>query len=246
MNKLQSDQAKQEIIKLHNSILESMRRAVPDAIRIGQILIEQKERLDFGQFTTWLGTLPFGNDTSHKYMRLAQYSCKLTKCVNLQEAYKQIESFEAAEKRKEQERKENLIRQYIKTGEKPDGWDRSLDYEYKKRIDAEAFQQRKKEAFEKQQAEYKKRWGKKQDEKSDINFDSLKQAADIFIEHSQKRTDFKNKIRLSDIGKDDPFVDAILDYLAELENDTRRIEACNNIIKVCRNICIGLQSKSAN
>lgn len=71
--------------------------------------------------------------------------------------------------------------------------------------------------------------------------DFLKKAADIFLEHSEKRSTFKDKIRLSDDGKADPFVDAIMDYLSELKNDTRRIEACNNIIKVCRNISVKLQ-----
>lgn len=57
----------------------------------------------------------------------------------------------------------------------------------------------------------------------------------------EKRSDFKDKIRLSDDGKKDPFVDAIMDYLNDLGNDTRRIEACNNIIKVCRNVSVKLQ-----
>jgi len=52
---------------------------------------------------------------------------------------------------------------------------------------------------------------------------------------------WKDKIRLSDGGKIDSFLDAIVDYMETLPNDNRRIEACNNIIKVCRNISIELQ-----
>jgi hypothetical protein len=36
-----------------------------------------------------------------------------------------------------------------------------------------------------------------------------------------------------------------LDYLETLENDSRRIEACHNIIKICKHIAAELQSKSA-
>jgi hypothetical protein len=37
----------------------------------------------------------------------------------------------------------------------------------------------------------------------------------------------------------------ILDYLEGLENDSRRIEACYNIIKVCKRIAVELQEKKA-
>jgi hypothetical protein len=234
MNDIKLDEARQEIIRLHNEIIGSTRRTVSDAIRIGQIISEQKEKLEHGDFLPWVGTLPFGNDITHKYMRLAQYSGKLTKCVNLQDAYKQIDSIESAEKRKEDERKQTLIRERIKTGKKPEGWDRSLDYEYDKRI--------KLGGYAKLRDDYKP--PEKSKPKQERNAEFLSQAADIFLEQADKRDDFKNKIRLSDDGKREPFIDAIMDYLSELENDNRRIEACNNIIKVCRNICVKLQAKS--
>ena len=61
----------------------------------------------------------------------------------------------------------------------------------------------------------------------------------------QKRQSFKEKIRVSHEGKDDPFVDAIMDYLDGLEDDSRRIEACHNIIKVCKGIANQLQKVPA-
>ena len=42
---------------------------------------------------------------------------------------------------------------------------------------------------------------------------------------------------------EDPFQNAILDYLEELADDNRRIEACYNIIKICKEIANSLQSK---
>jgi hypothetical protein len=44
--------------------------------------------------------------------------------------------------------------------------------------------------------------------------------------------------------KDDPFVDAIMDYLNGLTDDNRRVEACYNIIKVCKGIANQLQQGS--
>lgn len=233
MSDIKLDEARQKIIKLHTGIIDSMRRAVPDAIRIGQIIAEQKEKLEHGQFLPWVKTLPFAERTAYNYLSFCKYQDKLANVANLQEAYKQIESLEAAEKRREDEHKQKLILERIKTGIKPDGWDRSLDYEYDKRI--------KFGGYAKLRDDYKP--PEKAKLKQEIDSELLSKAADMFIEQSKKRSTFKDKIRLSQDGKNEPFIDAIMDYLDELENDTRRIEACNNIIKVCRNICVQLQSK---
>jgi hypothetical protein len=69
----------------------------------------------------------------------------------------------------------------------------------------------------------------------------LADAASNFIAKSQERETWKEKIRISSGGKDDAFNDAIMDYLETLLDDNRRIEACNNIIKICRNISVELQ-----
>lgn len=232
MTAIEKNKATQEIIKLHNGIMDSMRRAVPDAIRIGQIIAEQKEKFEHGAFLPWVETLPFDDNTAYRYMKLFQYADKIPRVGNLQEAYKQIESLEAIEKRAEDERKQKLILERIKTGIKPEGWDRSLDYEYNKRKETGGYAKIKDDYMP----------PKKNEPTRDSTSEFLGKAADMLIEQSQKRTEFKDKIRLSDDGKADPFIDAIMDYLNDLENDTRRIEACNNIIKVCRNVCVKLQS----
>jgi hypothetical protein len=41
----------------------------------------------------------------------------------------------------------------------------------------------------------------------------------------------------------DPFQDALMDYLEGLENDSRRIESCYNIIKICKRIAVVLQGE---
>lgn len=64
------------------------------------------------------------------------------------------------------------------------------------------------------------------------------------IENHAQRQAFKERIRISQAGESDAFIDALMDYLEELDNDNRRIEACQNIIKVCRNIAVELQTQS--
>ena len=85
--------------------------------------------------------------------------------------------------------------------------------------------------------------GKRLGVKEPVRFftDTLKAATEAIMERDQKRNDWKDKIRLSDGGKVDSFLDALVDYLETLASDNRRIEACNNIIKICRNISVELQ-----
>lgn len=48
-----------------------------------------------GAFLPWVETLPFTDQTARNYLRLFQYNDKIKNVLNLQEAYRQIESFEA-------------------------------------------------------------------------------------------------------------------------------------------------------
>jgi hypothetical protein len=65
------------------------------------------------------------------------------------------------------------------------------------------------------------------------------------IQHIAVRQQFKDRIRISHEGQADPFVDAIMDYLNGLPDDNRRIEACYNVIKVCKGIANQLQRSEA-
>jgi excisionase family DNA binding protein len=77
---------------------------------------------------------------------------------------------------------------------------------------------------------------------TNINTDLLFNALNEQSKEAQKRADWKEKIRLSADGMKDPFQDALMDYLNGLADDNRRIEACYNIIKICKKIANELQS----
>jgi hypothetical protein len=235
------NEAPAKLNKLHNNIINALSSTVTNAIEAGDILNTVKNEMDHGKFLIWIkDNCDFSERAARNYMKVSSYKLQLqngTACADLQEAYKQIESIEAVEKRKEDERKQNLIRERIRTGQKPEGWDRSLDYEYEKRMKQGGYAKIK-DNFEMPKSE--------PESTSNISDNHLKEMTDLFLEHHKKRTDFKDKIRLSADGKDDAFMDAIMDYLSELPDDNRRIEACNNIIKICRNISVELQAKKEN
>lgn len=237
-----TSEIKQEVAQLSTAL----KMTVQKAIRIGGLLIEQREFIGHGGFVNWIDSnFDMGIDSAYRFIKLHSYSDKITKIGNLQSAYEQIETLEAQEKQTKEERARTLIAEYRRTGIKPDGWTRDLDYRVKK--DAEAEEDRKQRteaAFNKREERsqaYKNRFSGLQTPMSDV----FQVAANGLIEKFEKQETWKEKIRLSDSGKEDAFMDAIIEYLDTLENDTRRIEACNNIIKICRNVAVELQKVKA-
>ncbi len=61
----------QEIVRLHSEVVGHLKQSLEKAIRIGQLLSEQKEFLKHGEFTPWLeSNIPFTDRTARNYMRL--------------------------------------------------------------------------------------------------------------------------------------------------------------------------------
>lgn len=69
-----------EIIILHNEIAGHLIKSMERAIRIGELLTEQKGNLKHGEFTTWIkNNLPFTDRTARNYMRCYENKDKLKK-----------------------------------------------------------------------------------------------------------------------------------------------------------------------
>jgi hypothetical protein len=67
-----------EIRRLHNEILDSLKMSLEKAIRIGELLTEQKGTLKHGEFGIWVKeNLPFTNRTAENYMRAYRESDRL-------------------------------------------------------------------------------------------------------------------------------------------------------------------------
>lgn len=234
----------QEIREALLDLNQSLKMSVGKAIHVGELLTKQKEYVGHGNWLPWLErNVDISVSTAEKYMGLSAYRDKIALSTNLQEAYNQIETLEAQQRQSEQERKRTLIAEYRRTGVKPEGWDRSLDYAMEK--DAERIE-RQKERIDKAEQEREKRAKEyKLNRDSTYTDEALKIATGSYLEKSKVIATWKEKIRLSDGGKEDAFMDAIIEYLETLPDDNRRIEACTNIIKICRNISVELQRSVA-
>jgi hypothetical protein len=232
-----------KINNLHNLICGTMKKTVAQAVKIGGLLTEIKSTLEPGEIGEWIkANCNFNWNTANKYISCYLYDDKLTSAVNLQEAYKLIDTFESQKKQEEWKIKDGLIKQKMETGVNPEGWDRACDYEYKKRTDEYAFQERVKKAFENKTPETPKY------EKVDDRIDRLTKMADEFVENALKNTrakeEFKSKIKMSGDNADNVFFEFIDTYLIDMDDDNVRLEACHNIIKYCKGIASKLQINS--
>ena len=199
-------------------------------------------------FAEWVEkNLDFSRPTAYRYISLFNHKNQISEASNLNEAYKLIETLDAQKKQSETARAYQRVDEYRKTGVKPQDWRRGTDDKLvKEAVDRDArinaFKntgEKKKEEQEKIEQERAEKEQEQQRQKAET--DSLLHFLGQNINEQKKRSEYKEKIRLSADGSTDPFNDAIIEYIAGLENDNRRIEACYNIIKICKRIAVGLQ-----
>jgi 5-methylcytosine-specific restriction endonuclease McrA len=80
----------QEIVKLHSEIIDHLKMSVEKGIRVGELLLLQKERLIHGEWTPWAEeNLPFSYRTASNYMMLfkERYKVRRGSVTGLSEAY---------------------------------------------------------------------------------------------------------------------------------------------------------------
>lgn len=126
------------------------KKTIEEAIRAGRCLEEIKVFCP-GTFTKELQKKGIIHRTAINYMNCAQHADKIENFSNLSEAYQEIKKLEDQRKIKDHNRKDNLIKERVRTGKKPKGWNRSVEYEYQKQQREERIE----EVFEQPKIEQK-------------------------------------------------------------------------------------------
>jgi len=68
----------EEILNLHDEIDQQAKTILPKIMRIGELLVEQKQKLPHGQFARWIEkNLPFSTRTAQNYMRVFRHKEKI-------------------------------------------------------------------------------------------------------------------------------------------------------------------------
>jgi hypothetical protein len=99
MSELELSRA-EEIRRLHEEIIGAVRVTLPKAIRIGELLAEQKTEMEHGSFGPWIEAhCGFTERTAQRYMRLAavRESLKSDSVSGLTAAYRLLEAPRAEE-----------------------------------------------------------------------------------------------------------------------------------------------------
>lgn len=233
---------KAEIIELHTKIEASLRRSVQDAVRIGHLLSEEKEdlRRKGKDFLPWIESeLPFDDRTARRYISVSKYSNKMDRVSNLQEAYQLVARLETGEAQKERERKDRLINEKQRTGQKPAGWDRSVEYEEKKRQSDSEYQERKREAFAGNE-EGAPELDLHQEEKPRDRVEELLERwlAEGVQNEDLELADMKTNARQGKI------MQVIDGYVAGFPDVSRKLEAVHNLLFYLRRVANKLQTET--
>ena len=89
-------------------IVSLSHRTIEDAIRIGQLLAEQKEEMPHGDFLKWIASeLPFKTDTAERFMSMWVCRDKIRSLRNLQEAYTAVKQLKSEDRPKKEATQES-------------------------------------------------------------------------------------------------------------------------------------------
>ncbi len=179
--------------------------------------------------------------TAHRWLeRYISEEHKLLTPEELEDRKTQEENARREAIKSEYQKSIDKVTRYRKTGIKGEGWGTTEDKLLQEDIDRdERIEEAKARNAEKEKQEEEARIKDQEGEKITGELFSM---LDASTAKYKERQGFKEAIRVSSEGQEDPFVDAIMDYLGTLESDSRKIEACHNIIKVCKKIASDLQA----
>lgn len=219
----------------HSEVIHSSKQAIQHAIEAGKLLTKIKGMVEHGQFVSAINSyFEFSQPTAYRYIQCYVYSAKLSQMINLQEAYKLIETEEAKKKRAKEESQHAKFAYRKQYGEKPDTWERADDYAWEKYKQAEADRDAR-IAKAKQDMETSERTAKDND-------NNYQQATDYLKDYIQ--TENLKQAQLSElniVNQNGSIIDVIEHYLSGLDTDSQKIEECHNIIKYCKNVSVKLQ-----
>lgn len=232
----------------HREIVNDSVDIINKAIVVGKEIIRAREISGYGEFGDLInkGIFKMKSAQVYRYIKVAEYSAKLSSSRNLQEAYKLIESEESKKKQAEQADQRQRIQYRIEHNEKPNTWQRSDDYAWKKhQEEAQARSQRIKD-FQESQLNISATDKDTSELDEDLNRAKEKASGsadfinDYLKNEQSKLADMQN---LKITNQNGGILQLVESYLAGLGSDSQRIEECYNIIKYCKDKAIKLQQK---
>jgi hypothetical protein len=147
----------------------------------------------------------------------------------------ELEQKKREEKRKQMEHEQAVkdkVKERIQTNAVPKDWDAETEQMYQEKLNQE---QKNKEWKERIQKESQKRESRNQSydfKSADESINNMKELLDELATREAKKEQLAGKMRLTGNNADHEFNQMLIDYLEGLDNDSQRLEACHNGIKI--------------
>lgn len=129
-----------EITNLFVQLAEHYGEAKKIALRIGQLLCEQRAEMPADDFRDWIEQFTAHDDLSrsscYRYMDLWINRDRIPEPLTLAQAYKQLAVIHTSERAQTESRHEQLINEFIATGRKSGLWNRTTYKRLEERVRA--------------------------------------------------------------------------------------------------------------
>jgi len=137
------------------------------------------------------------------------------------------------EKRKQMEHDESVrsrVKERFETGEMPLSWGEEEEQKYQQRLEQERKTQEWRERIRTESA-------KREQSREDVRgtFDEINDMLNRFGQQVEDRAELAEKMRLTGDNATHTFNQTLIDYLESLADDSQKLEACHNIIKIAKN-----------
>lgn len=137
------------------------------------------------------------------------------------------------EKRKQMEHDEAVksrVNERVKTGKLPLSWGKEEEEKYQQWLEQERKTQEWRERIRTESA-------KREQSREDVRgtFDEINDMLNRFGQQVEDRAELAEKMRLTGDNATHTFNQTLIDYLESLADDSQKLEACHNIIKIAKN-----------
>jgi ATPase subunit of ABC transporter with duplicated ATPase domains len=232
------ESVKRVLIKVQEWKAVSLKKSTLTA-EICKDLYEAREQLsdrgsrpkwdDSYNWTNYLRDVGLASSTVHRW--LEYYEPQEQRLLSDNE----LEQRKREEKRKQMEHEQAVkdkVKERIQTNAVPKDWDAETEQMYQEKLNQE---QKNKEWKERIQKESQKRESRNQSydfKSADESINNMKELLDELATREAKKEQLAGKMRLTGNNADHEFNQMLIDYLEGLDNDSQRLEACHNGIKI--------------
>lgn len=144
---------------------------------------------------------------------------------------------EQEKKRKQMEHQQaiaDMVNQRIKTNFVPTDWNDEAEKAYQDRLVQEQRNREWKERIQRESEERKSSIPKYDFSEAEQSMNNMKELLDELNTREARKEELAKKMRLTGDNAEHAFNQTLIEYLDSLNDDSQRLEACYNCIKICK------------